>query len=277
MKKALTIAGSDSGGGAGIQADLKTFQEMNVFGMSVITAVTAQNSLGVQGVYPIPAGAVESQLTSIFSDMVPDAVKTGMLFDADRIELAAEYAKAPGAPPFIVDPVMISTSGHHLLEQDAEKAIMEYLLPHAALITPNLPEAETLTGMDLNSLESRVKACSELRSAGAEAVLLKGGHDSSTNIMTDIYQDSSQTLFIRSPRVETEHTHGTGCTYAAAVTAGVASGKPMKDAVCDARRFLHAALLKAEAVGQGPGPVKHSAWRTAEDVELEVEPWTHGM
>ncbi|WP_147804029.1 bifunctional hydroxymethylpyrimidine kinase/phosphomethylpyrimidine kinase [Alkalicoccus halolimnae] len=271
--KALTIAGSDSGGGAGIQADLKTFQELEVYGMSAITALTAQNTVGVQGVYPASTEALHAQIESVLSDIGADAIKTGMLYDEERIDIVASFAKKSNFPPLIVDPVMISTSGTPLLKEEAKQAMMEKLFPHAVLITPNIPEAEAMTNISASSLKARKDIARELLTFGSEAVLIKGGHEEDADEITDILFDGAEFHYFTSPKISTSHTHGTGCTFAAAITAYTAMGKSMHDAVRAAKIFVYQALSRAETIGSGAGPVYHAAHRTAEGapVKMEVE------
>ncbi|CAM3834459.1 bifunctional hydroxymethylpyrimidine kinase/phosphomethylpyrimidine kinase [Alkalicoccus chagannorensis] len=272
VHKALTIAGSDSGGGAGIQADLKTFQEYGVFGTTAITAITAQNTLGVHDVSPVPAEMLEQQLKAVLDDIGTDAAKTGMLFDTDWIEVTASFVKKASFP-VVVDPVMVATSGHALLKEKAEQTLVETLFPHAALVTPNIPEAERLTGRSAGSLQARKDMARELLSYGPGAVLLKGGHDPEAETLTDILFDGAEFHFLHVPKLDTTHTHGTGCTYAAAITAGLAQGKSMRDAVYRAKQFIHQAIDGAVPIGSGDGPVWHAAHRTAEapPVTMEVE------
>ncbi len=269
--KALTIAGSDSGGGAGIQADLKTFQELDVYGTSAITALTAQNTLGVQGVYPASPEALKAQISSVLSDIGADAVKTGMLFDAERIKIVADFASKEDFPPLIVDPVMIATSGDQLLEEKAEKAMIKKLFPHAALITPNIPEAEALTGKKAGTLQTRKEIMRDLISFGPEAVLLKGGHEEGTDWITDILYDGAAFHYYHVPKLDTPHTHGTGCTYSAAITAYMARGKALHDAVYSSKAFIHLALSEARPAGEGAGPVYHAAHRGENRASVHVE------
>lgn len=226
--KALTIAGSDSGGGAGIQADLKTFQELQVFGMSAITAVTAQNTLGVQGVYPLPVEAIEKQIESVGTDLGADAVKTGMLFSADIIQAVANKVKQFGWSRLVVDPVMIAKGGAPLLQEEAVQALKTYLLPLAMVVTPNIPEAEVLTGMTIHTLNDRREAAKRLHDLGVQYVVIKGGHDDDGEEAVDLLYDGDEFSYFTSKRIETKHTHGTGCTFAAAVTANLQKAAPSK-------------------------------------------------
>lgn len=275
LAKALTIAGSDSGGGAGIQADLKTFQELNVFGMSAITAITAQNSQGVQGVYPVAAEGVAEQITSVMDDIGADAVKTGMLFDKERIDIVSAKVKQYNLPHLVVDPVMVSTSGAKLLQDEAIDALITQLIPLASVLTPNLPEAEVITGMKLDTFDKRKKAAREIFKMGAHSVLVKGGHEKDGEHIRDIFFDGNDFHYFSVPKVDTKHTHGTGCTYAAAITAQLAKGLELKEAVYEAKKFIHIAIMHGFSVGEGPGPVNHAAHRfypePLNDMEVDSE------
>ncbi|KGE16846.1 bifunctional hydroxymethylpyrimidine kinase/phosphomethylpyrimidine kinase [Paenibacillus wynnii] len=259
--KALTIAGSDSGGGAGIQADLKTFQELGVYGMSALTAVTAQNTLGVQGVYPLEMEAVAQQLTSIGDDLQPAAVKTGMLFSADIIRIVAEKVKVYGWTNLVVDPVMVAKGGSKLLQQEAVQSLITSLLPLALVTTPNIPEAEILTGLTISSLHDREEAARRISAMGSRYVVMKGGHDSSSEGVIDLLFDGHEFLYLESKRVETRHTHGTGCTFSAAVTAELARGKAVPEAVRTAKAFIQAAIEDELGIGAGHGPTNHFAYQ----------------
>ncbi|MBB6284796.1 bifunctional hydroxymethylpyrimidine kinase/phosphomethylpyrimidine kinase [Geobacillus subterraneus] len=259
--KALTIAGSDSGGGAGIQADVKTFQELGVFGMSAITAVTAQNTLGVQGVYPLSAEAVAAQIESVAADLGADAVKTGMLFSADIIHTVAEQVKKHGWERLVVDPVMIAKGGAPLLQEEAVAALKEALLPLAFVITPNIPEAEALTGIAIRTMDDRREAARLLHRMGARYVVIKGGHDDEGEETVDLLYNGSEFSYFKSKRIDTRHTHGTGCTFAAAVAAELAKGRHPVDAVGTAKSFVQAAISQPLGIGQGHGPTNHWAYR----------------
>lgn len=260
--RALTVAGSDSGGGAGIQADLKTFQELGVFGMSAITAVTAQNTLGVQGIYPLSAEAVQLQIDAIGQDLGADAVKTGMLFSADIIFAVAEKLRRYGWSKVVVDPVMIAKGGAPLLQEQAVLALKEALLPLAWVVTPNIPEAEVLTGMSISSLEDRKEAAKSLHAHGAKHVVMKGGHDAAKGSeVVDLLYDGRDFHEFRSVRQETRHTHGTGCTFAAAITAELAKGRSVVEALTVAKAFIQAAIEDSLELGQGHGPTNHWAYQ----------------
>lgn len=254
----LTIAGSDPSGGAGIQADLKTFSALGCYGMSVITALTAQNTQGVQGIYPVPPAFVREQLQSVFADIRINAVKTGMLGDVALIETIAEFLKDKKTT-LVVDPVMTAQSGDMLVSAAAMQAMRKTLFPLAAVITPNLPEAEALLGrVVLNAGE----AAKELLQTGAKAVLLKGGHSAGA-IATDVLATAKGTEIFEAPRVKTKNNHGTGCTLAAAIASHLARGADMAQAVRAAKSYITEALKQADKlkVGHGAGPVHHfHAW-----------------
>ena len=258
---ALTIAGSDSGGGAGIQADLKTFQELRVYGMSAITAVTAQNTLGVSGIYPLSAEAVRAQIAAIGADLGTDALKTGMLFSAEIIEGVAEEIRRHGWTRVVVDPVMIAKGGAALLQEQAVQALKRLLLPLALVVTPNVPEAEALTGMRIGDMVARKEAARYLASLGARHVVLKGGHDESKEGRSvDLLYDGSSFFEYEGMRVSTRHTHGTGCTVAAALTAELAKGNDVPQAVEVAKAFIQAAIEQSLQLGRGHGPTNHWAY-----------------
>lgn len=261
MKKALTIAGSDSGGGAGIQADLKTFQELEVFGMSALTAVTAQNTLGVHAVYPMTAEAVVKQIEAIGTDMGTDAVKTGMLFNAEIIEAVAAQVRIFGWENVVVDPVMIAKGGASLLQMEAISAMKTYLLPCSKVITPNIPEAEVLTGMVIQTNEDKKETAKRLNAYGVKNVVIKGGHDEDESVSTDLLFDGKEFYTFTSPRIQTKNTHGTGCTFSAVLTAELAKGLTVYEAVCKAKDFIQAAIEDHLEIGQGHGPTNHWAYR----------------
>ncbi|WP_091702024.1 bifunctional hydroxymethylpyrimidine kinase/phosphomethylpyrimidine kinase [Anoxybacillus pushchinoensis] len=256
--KALTIAGSDSGGGAGIQADLKTFHQFRVFGMSAITAVTAQNTLGVQAVYPLPLEAIEKQIDSVAVDLSPDAVKTGMLFSHEIIELVAQKTAQYRWTRIVVDPVMVAKGGAPLLKQEAIEAFKRHMLPLAYVLTPNIPEAEVLTNMRIETFEDRKEAAKKLHHLGVRYVVMKGGHAEGSELV-DLLYDGERFYEWKSERIETKHTHGTGCTFAAAITAQLAKGKTIYEAIDIAKRFIQAAVEQALHIGSGHGPTNHWA------------------
>ncbi|MFB9755722.1 bifunctional hydroxymethylpyrimidine kinase/phosphomethylpyrimidine kinase [Paenibacillus hodogayensis] len=257
----MTIAGSDSGGGAGIQADLKTFQELGVFGTSAITAITSQNTLGVQAVFPLPLDTIASQIDSVLSDIGADAVKTGMLFSADIIRLVADKLRLYGPQQVVVDPVMIAKGGAALLQNEAIEALRRELLPLAAVVTPNVPEASAiLDGAVIRSVDDMIEAARSLHRLGPRYVFLKGGHLEGEEAV-DVLFDGKEARLFRTPRIRTKHTHGTGCTTASAIAAGLAKGLPIDEAVALAKRFITAAIGSALEIGSGIGPTHHAALR----------------
>ncbi|ACT04008.1 bifunctional hydroxymethylpyrimidine kinase/phosphomethylpyrimidine kinase [Paenibacillus sp. JDR-2] len=260
VARALTIAGSDSGGGAGIQADLKTFQELGAYGMSALTAITAQNTLGVQGVFPLAKEAVKAQIHSVGSDIGVDALKTGMLFSAEIIEEVAEAIAFFGWKKVVVDPVMIAKGGASLLQVEAVRALSRKLLPLTMIITPNIPEAEHLTGMAIRNKNDKLEAAKKLSSLGARYVLIKGGHEAGADAV-DLLYDGSGYSELSGKRIVTERTHGTGCTYSAALTAGLAQGLDIEEAVRQAKAYIQAAIEDGIIVGSGHGPTNHWAYR----------------
>lgn len=255
---ALTIAGSDSGGGAGIQADLKTFHAFGVFGTSAVTAVTAQNTLGVTAVHPVPPEVVGAQIDAVAADLRPRALKTGMLATAELVETVAEAIAAHRLRAYVMDPVMVATSGHRLLEPDAEATLARRLVPLAALVTPNLHEAALLTGKDVASLPAMKSAARHLVKMGAGAALVKGGHLPSGEA-ADVFWDGNEERVWRRPRIATRHVHGTGCTLSAAVAAGLARGTRLPRAVDLAIDFVARAIVSAPGLGTGSGPINHFA------------------
>jgi hydroxymethylpyrimidine/phosphomethylpyrimidine kinase len=252
VPKALTIAGSDPSGGAGIQADLKTFSALRVYGMAVIAALTAQNTLGVASVIPLPAAVLKTQLDTLLSDISPDALKTGMLSTAANVELVAAKVREYALTKLVVDPVMLSTSGASLLEPEAQVVFQKELLPLALLITPNLEEARALTGRPVTTIDDMEEAALQIHSMGARNVLVKGGHLEGDP--TDVFFDGKQFLHLRSERVRSRHTHGTGCVISAAVTAYIALDKPVEDAVREGKQFVTEAIRGGLALGRGNGP-----------------------
>jgi len=256
MQIAMTIAGSDSGGGAGIQADLKTFHQFGVHGTSVIVALTAQNTRGVRSVHPVPADMVRDQLAALAEDLPPAAVKTGMLATAPLVRQVADAIERYRWTRVVVDPVMVATSGDRLLDADAEKVLRTRLLPSAALVTPNLEEAALLTGAPVRDPASMERAGKRLLELGAAAALVKGGHLPG-DTMVDILVTPEGARRFEHPRVATTSTHGTGCTLSAAVTAGLALGRDLETSVGDAIAYVHRALLAAPGLGSGHGPLNH--------------------
>jgi hydroxymethylpyrimidine/phosphomethylpyrimidine kinase len=257
MKVALTIAGSDSGGGAGIQADLKTFQQFGVFGTSVIVALTAQNTRGVRAVESVSESMVNAQLTALAEDLPPTALKTGMLAEAGLVRTVARAIRENGWSNLVVDPVMVATSGARLLSGDAEEVVREDLLPLATLVTPNLDEAAILSGRVVHDQPTMERAGVTLLRFGAGAALVKGGHLSSGTIL-DILVTPSGIRRFSYPRIETTSVHGTGCTLSAAITAGLALGWTLEQAVERGLDFVHRAIAQAPGLGSGFGPLNHT-------------------
>ena len=255
IPKALTIAGSDSGGGAGVQADLKTFSAYRVFGMSVITAVTAQNSLGVQAVECLPPSLVAGQLSSVLEDFGADAAKCGMLGTSAVALAVAEGLRARPVARLVVDPVMAATSGEVLLEPDALATLTMSLLPLALVVTPNLPEAEALSGMPVSSRADMEEAARRIHRLGPRHVLVKGGHLKGDAV--DLLYNGREFTAFQAPRIESDNIHGTGCTFSAAVTAGLAQGRPLAEAVRDAKAFVTRAIREGFSLGRGAGALRH--------------------
>ena len=257
--RVLICAGSDSGGGAGIQADIKAVTAMGAYAATAITALTAQNTQGVFGVFGVAPDFIRQQMTLVLDDIGADAIKTGMLADVPTIEAVADVLDArAGGLPVVVDPVMVAQSGDSLLDSGAVETLMARLLPRARLLTPNVPEAEKLTGARIADVAAMEAAAQDLRTRGAEAVLLKGGHmDGDTLIDVLVTADGAERF--ENPRIDTKHTHGTGCTLASAIAAGLAQGLALRDAVVRARTYVLAAIRTAPGIGQGSGPLNHLA------------------
>lgn len=254
---ALTIAGSDSGGGAGIQADLKAFEANGVFGMSVITALTAQNTRAVRDAMEVPPAFVAAQIDAVAEDLPVGAVKTGMLSSSDLIAAVADGIERHSLGPVVVDPVMISKSGHALLRPEAIDALVQRMLPLAALATPNAHEAEALAGFPVRTLDDARRAAEAIRALGPAAVLVKGGHLEGEPDAVDLLLDADGEALFRGPRFDTPHTHGTGCTYAAAIAARLARGEALREAVGTARHYLSEAIRHGLPLGGGHGPTRH--------------------
>ncbi|MCY9163237.1 bifunctional hydroxymethylpyrimidine kinase/phosphomethylpyrimidine kinase [Bacillus atrophaeus] len=261
ISKALTIAGSDSGGGAGIQADLKTFQELDVYGMSAITAVTAQNTLGVHGVYPLSMEALGRQIDAVAEDLRPDAIKTGMLWSAEMIEEVARKIDQYQLDRLIVDPVMIAKGGTSLLRDESVATLKELLIPRSYAITPNVPEAEALTGIQIHTMDDRKRAAEKCIELGAQNVIIKGGHQPEDEKIIDLLYDGKTFTQISHPYVNTKHTHGTGCTFAAALTAQTAKGHGIHAAFEVAANFVREAVEHTLGIGAGHGPTNHFAFK----------------
>jgi hydroxymethylpyrimidine/phosphomethylpyrimidine kinase len=272
MRVALTIAGSDPGGGAGIQADLKTFAALGVYGTSAIAAITVQNTLGVEAVAPLSADLVTSQIEAIAGDLSIDATKTGMLATAAIVEAVAAAIAELDLPLVVVDPVLVSTSGERLLDADGVQAMITELLPRARVVTPNVPEAEALSGRRISSLQDARDAARAIRDMGAAAVIITGGHVSGSGFevpgsgfgveraedgVVDLLFDGHTFHEFRAPRIDSRHTHGTGCTFASAVAAGLALGHNLADAAQRAQRYVAGAIAHAPGLGHGRGPLDH--------------------
>ena len=256
MKTALTIAGSDTSGGAGIQADLKTMTMNGVFAMSALTALTAQNTVGVQGIFEVTPEFLGMQIDSVFTDIRPDAVKVGMVSSVELISVIAEKLTAYQAENIVVDPVMVATSGAKLISDDAVSALKEKLLPLAAVVTPNIPEAEVLSGMKIESPEDMVKAAEKISKDYHCAVLCKGGH--SMNDANDLLYHDGTYQWFNGKRIDNPNTHGTGCTLSSAIAANLAKGCCLEDAVRRAKDYVSGALSAMLDLGRGSGPMNHA-------------------
>ncbi len=257
VPRALTIAGSDSGGGAGIQADLKTFAAMGVYGASAITAVTAQNTREVNDWLAMPETLVAAQIDAVLGDIGADAVKTGMLANVSIIETVAAKLREHQVTQLVVDPVMVAKGGHKLLEDGAIVAMISHLLPLALVVTPNIPEAEVLTGMRITSWDDARTAAEKIVAMGARNVVVKGGHAEDTASSTDLFYDGARFREYPARRIDTSSTHGTGCTFASAIAAGLAKGLDVPGAVALAKAYVTLAIQHAYPVGHGHGPVHH--------------------
>lgn len=253
---ALTIAGSDSGAGAGIQADLKTFAANGVYGLSVITAITAQNTVGVRAVQEVDPSVIRAQLDAVAEDFPVSAVKTGMLSSSSIIDAVVEGIRAHALPHLVVDPVMVAKSGDRLLREDAVEALRRRLLPLAEVATPNLPEAQGLAGTPVGTVSERIAAARAILALGARSVVIKGGHGDEDPVV-DLLVDADGVQEFRAPRVRGTSTHGTGCTFSAAIAAGLARGLSVAAAVEEARTYLSAAMTQAPPLGHGHGPLNH--------------------
>lgn len=256
MKTALTIAGSDSSGGAGIQADIKSMSANGVFAMSVITAITAQNTQGVIDIEDVSPKMIESQIKAIFDDIEVDAIKIGMVSKIESIKaIAKALEEVDSLPPVVLDPVMVSKSGCNLLSVDAKETLIKELFPLATLITPNLPEAEEILGIKITNVEEMERACKELRKLGVNYVLVKGGHLDGD--ATDVLYDGEKFIYLRHERLNNKHTHGTGCTLSSAIAAGLAKGMGIEEAVKEGKRYVTVAIEHGFKLGQGVGPTNH--------------------
>ncbi|MCX8071071.1 MAG: bifunctional hydroxymethylpyrimidine kinase/phosphomethylpyrimidine kinase [Candidatus Binatia bacterium] len=259
VPRALSIAGSDSSGGAGIQADLKTFTVFRVYGMTAVTALTAQNTSGVEAVMVMPADFVAAQIRAVVDDLGPAPTKTGMLATAEIIDTVAAAVERYGLQPLVVDPVMVAQSGASLLEPEAVATLRSRLLPLATLVTPNVPEAETLLGRRIRSVADMREAARALVELGAGSCLLKGGHLEGERAI-DVFDDGRQATLLEAPRIATPHTHGTGCQLSAAIVAGLAKGMVLGEAVQLAKQFIQRAIASALPLGRGRGPANALAW-----------------
>nr|WP_294530586.1 bifunctional hydroxymethylpyrimidine kinase/phosphomethylpyrimidine kinase [uncultured Blautia sp.] len=255
MKKVLTIAGSDCSGGAGIQADLKTITAHKLYGMSVITALTAQNTTGVKSMMEAEPEFVADQLDAVFTDIYPDSVKIGMVSNSRIIRVIADKLSEYGAKNIVVDPVMVSTSGHRLMCEEAMDAVMDILLPMGDVITPNIPEAQVLCGFEIHTEEDMIKAAGKLAQKYKGAILIKGGH--LENDATDLLYQDGQIRWFRGKRVENPNTHGTGCTLSSAIACNLAQGFSVADSVANAKAYLTGALEAMLDLGAGSGPLNH--------------------
>lgn len=265
--RALTIAGSDSGGGAGIQADVKTFAAFGVYGTSAITAVTAQNTLGIAAIQPVPVDVIEAQIAAVLDDIGADAVKTGMLGGAEVVERVAALVRRYGLRSLVVDPVMTAKSGDALLAVEAREALIQTLLPLALVVTPNLPEASALVGHEVGTLAEMRDAARSLRALGVDYVVIKGGHLPESEDAVDLVYDGRRFEELRAARTSSQHTHGTGCTFGSAIAAGLAQGAEPAAAIRVAKAYVTAAIEQAPRLGHGHGPLNHfpgsaSHWQT---------------
>ncbi|MCD8089090.1 MAG: bifunctional hydroxymethylpyrimidine kinase/phosphomethylpyrimidine kinase [Clostridiales bacterium] len=255
MKTALTIAGSDCSGGAGIQADLKTFAAHNVYGMSIITAVVAENTTGVLGIERISKKSILQQFKAVFEDIFPDSVKIGMLSERAACEAVYEGLEMYTPKNVVIDPVLYAKDGTALTDGDNMDFLIKNIFTKADLLTPNIPEAEKITGLKIKSIEDMKKACREINSMGIKAVLLKGGHFEGEP--TDILFDGGDFKFFRAKRINTKNTHGTGCTLSSAAAANLAAGKTMEEAVFSAKKYINTAIENSLSLGKGNGPLNH--------------------
>jgi hydroxymethylpyrimidine/phosphomethylpyrimidine kinase len=260
---ALTIAGSDSGGGAGIQADLKTFAAFGVHGTSAITAITAQNTLAVTEIHEVPVRVIRAQIEAVVEDIGVEAAKTGMLASAEIIEAVSRAIREHGIDKLVVDPVMVAKGGARLLQNDATASLYRYLLPLALVVTPNLPEAEVLLGRSLNTLDDRRQAARDLVALGPRVAVVKGGHAPTDDDAIDIYWDGTDLVEVKGRRIDTKNTHGSGCAFSAAIAAGLAKGQAPLEAVQAAKIFIGGAIEHSLDIGRGHGPVNPMFDRTS--------------
>ncbi|WP_397536496.1 bifunctional hydroxymethylpyrimidine kinase/phosphomethylpyrimidine kinase [Rummeliibacillus pycnus] len=260
MNIVMTIAGSDSGGGAGIQADLKTFQELGVFGTSAITALTAQNTLGVEGIFPSSAEFVQQQIEVVMRDLPVKAAKTGMLFSAEIIEGVAQSLKDKDIR-LVVDPVMIAKGGASLLQLEAIKALKSSLLPLATVLTPNIPEAEVISGNTIRTAADIEKAAKIILNMGVVSVVMKGGHLEGEEAIDTVYFQDGTSFSMQTKRIDTKQTHGTGCTFSSAITAFLGQGYDLRNAIIEAKKFVQLAIQNPLNIGHGHGPTNHFAYK----------------
>ncbi|NLA75950.1 MAG: bifunctional hydroxymethylpyrimidine kinase/phosphomethylpyrimidine kinase [Deltaproteobacteria bacterium] len=258
MKRALTIAGSDSGGGAGIQADIKTFTAFNVYGASAITALTAQNTIGVQGILEVDPGFVKMQIISVLDDIGADAIKTGMLANPQIVKAVADTLREYDVKNIVVDPVMIAKSGDALLSEEACNTIVKELIPLSTVVTPNIHEAEAMLNIKINSIDKMKKAAAMIRETGCAFVVIKGGHMAENGPdATDVVFNGEEYFLFSEKRFNTKNSHGTGCTFSAATAAGLAKGYPVIKAIEQAKKFITAAIRENYTIGKGHGPTNH--------------------
>lgn len=265
MNIVMTIAGSDSSGGAGIQADLKTFQELGVFGTSAITALTAQNTLGVEGIFPTSSVFVKQQIEVVMRDLPVKAVKTGMLFSAEIIEVVAESLKDKDIH-LVVDPVMIAKGGAALLQSEAVEALKSTLLPLATVLTPNIPEAEVISGITIETPADIKKAANVILDMGVSCVVMKGGHLEGEAAIDRVYFHDGTSFSMQTKRIKTKQTHGTGCTFSSAITAFLGQGFNLREAIIEAKKFVQLAIQNPLNIGHGHGPTNHFSYKNAHGV-----------
>ena len=265
----VTIAGSDSGGGAGMQADLKTFQARHVFGMNIVLAITAQNTYGVQAAYALPSDLISAQFQSLAGDFHIRAAKTGMLADVERVQTVVANLKQVDFGPLVVDPVMIAKGGHPLLSEEAVETIKQQLLPLATVLTPNIPEAETLSGTTIQTADDMMRVALQLQQLGAKNIVMKGGHQSGALAADYVLLEDGSAFWMRSNRVDTPNTHGTGDTFSACIVAELAKGQDLVAAIQIAKAYIQAAIAQPIAVGHGHGPTNH--WATLDEQAIQIE------
>lgn len=266
----VTIAGTDSGGGAGVQADLKTFQARKAFGMSIVVALTAQNTLGVQNSFSVPCDFINDQFNSLAADFKIRAVKTGMLADKEHVECVVENLKKVDFGPLIVDPVMIAKGGHTLLKEDAIETIKTQLLPMAFIVTPNLPEAEVLVGYPVTTEEKMKQAARDLQNLGVNHVIIKGGHLEVAEAKDYVLLENGESYWLKSNRIDTIKTHGTGDTFSACIAAELGKGVSVRQAIFIGKQFIQGAIKEELYVGNGHGPTNHWATLSEEIEEIRV-------